>query len=153
MYRKYAKGGVLPGKVDYEPQDGELVIPLKQIRSEDVPEVFRCYKEQYEKYQKGGICRNFWTPAHAETMMYFRLRLIGAKIAWIDVSDEFMIRTHFRLTKDDKVDWSVICGKHSMGGTDGLLEVWKLDGTDPSGGYTIDEVMQMIEKAREADGI
>ena len=29
---KYAKGGVLPGRVDYEPENGERVIPLKQMR-------------------------------------------------------------------------------------------------------------------------
>lgn len=118
----------------------------------EMPKVFRCYKEQYEQWQKGGICRNFWTPKHAETMMYFRLRLIGAGIAWFDFSDELMLRTKFEIDAGDREIWSVICGKHSMGGTDGLLEVWNPDDNEPSGGYTIDEVMQMIEKARTSDG-
>lgn len=111
-------------------------------------EVFRCYKEQYEQWQKGGICRNFWTPKHAETMMYFRLRLIGAGIAWFDFSDELMLRTKFEIDAGDREIWSVICGKHSMGGTDGLLEVWNPADAEPSGGYTIDEVMEMVEKAK-----
>lgn len=116
-----------------------------------MPKVFRCYKEQCERWQNSSFSRKFWTPKHAETMLYFRLRLTGARIAWYDLSDDLMLRTHFRLTKDGE-SWSVICGKYSMGGTDGLLEVWNPADAEPSGGYTIDEVMQMIEKARASDG-
>lgn len=140
----YAKGGVLSGGADYTAEPGERIISLKEMQR-----VMEIRKEQCEKYEEGGLCRNFWTPAHAETMMYFRLELTAYNIAWEDDTDEMMIRTKFKLNADDREDWSVICGKYSMGGTDGLLEVWNPADDEPSGGYTIDEIVDMIARKKQ----
>lgn len=85
---------------------------------------------------------------HRVVMEYFREKLDEKGILWMDCSDPLMIRTKFFLNKNDKEPWSVICGSGSMGGDDGLLEVWVPKEREPSGGYTVDEIMEMIEKEK-----
>lgn len=85
---------------------------------------------------------------HIKVMNDFREKLDAKGIKWIDCSDSMMSRTKFSLNMYDKNCWSVICGSGSIGADDGLLEVWNPKDDDPSGGYTTDEVMEMIEKEK-----
>lgn len=43
---RYAKGGVLPGKVDYEPEIGERIMPLKELK--EIAERLMEYAESAE---------------------------------------------------------------------------------------------------------
>lgn len=142
---RYAKGGVIPGKVDFTAENGERIIPIKELQR-----ALEIHKEHCDKWvnERESI---LWTPKHSNDMTEFRIELTAHNIAWEDNTDEIMIRTRFWV-EDGEESWSAICGKWSMGGTDGLIEVWNPADDEPSGGYTIDEVMEMVEKARTSDG-
>ena len=86
-------------------------------------------------------------------------------IPWHDNSDPLICRTQsdeMRAVKtiDEKgrekvVErrlFSVVGGKYTYGGSEGLLEAWMPWMVDPQGHYTAEDVMEMVRRAIAWDG-
>lgn len=83
-----------------------------------------------------------------DEMNRLRKLLYAEGIAWADRTDADMARTHSADWDDGGPRrWSCICGRHSYGGPDGLLELWfGASECDPQGWLSADEALEKIKE-------
>lgn len=90
-----------------------------------------------------------------EEMAKLRTTLTAMGVHWYDDSETFPIifgtdisiyRTKYKYKGSE---YSVICGRGTYGGDEGLLEVWINRKDEPTGWHTADDIIAMMKGERE----